>query len=578
MLLLLGQLLAAGAGLAAAQAPDSARLVRSAVRAEATFESSIRRFAPIGVTTPNRGDCDEIVGRYCVYYDPGRDSLPAEPAQVALARDSAIKALQRAAPIAPPRLIHSLVRLLIEAGRSSEAVEVARAHARANSDAEAHMLVGFALHADRRTVEAIAELDRWLALLPRRQRDRITDLTFLLENAEKRRYRSLSPKARQAYEARAWRFADPLYLTPGNEVWADHLARHAVSRMFESRGYAPGASWGGDLEQLTIRFGMPVRTTKSWRAGSMGLSDEYSDHWDPTQRTYLPPSLTQALAAPERLDTVWPLDTLTSRSGHAPPTLRVMGAFEGQVVAFQDEIRVAAAVAGVDSLVTSPSAALILLDSALAIVASGEIAPKLLDDSVVLRGTVRLPDSAHFYSLELYDPNSRFGARKRFAMRRPAAGRLSLSNIMLAEPFAPGQLPDNRDSPLLQPLTRPVLEAGRPLGLFAEVTSPGTGRKSVAVEIEARNVDRGSPISGAIRWIGRRLGLSSRSAPTKIGWVVELRPDGPTALALTLDLGPAEPGRYRVTIRAKDGMGGDDVAADRDFLVVTSRTASSRRP
>ena len=109
---------------------DTTKIFAEARKAEIEAEEAITKFAkfePIGPT--GLMECDERVGRWCIYYDPAGKTLPNEQPKVTKAREEAIVALQKAFALAPGRAatVFPLVRLLVRHGRATEALEVARA-------------------------------------------------------------------------------------------------------------------------------------------------------------------------------------------------------------------------------------------------------------------------------------------------------------------------------------------------------------------------------------------------------------------------------------------------------------------
>lgn len=567
-----------------AQTPDTTALFRDARRAEVEYEGSIRRRAPVLFRSSRDRLCDEVVGRFCLLFDDGKDSLPSEPAAIGVARDTAIARLQRAHQAAPDRSSFAipLARFLVQDGRADEAVAVARAYARRSSDpAAVHMLLGYALHHARYTSGASVELDAWLRMLPVPEQRRLTSLDWLLDGRDRSRYRRMEGAKRTAYEERAWRYADPLYLTPGNELWTDHLARHALARMLAERPHVVNIEpWGEDLEQLTVRFGPPTLTTRSWRSSSTGVVPDYSEHWDPAQRIYFPPMIDSALVMETRLDTVWPLERMTERTGHAPPTIRVMRVLEHQAAILEDSTP-RLVVHGRVQIESTAAAAhlaarLFVLDSMVNVVAEVAASVSVDGDSAVFRADIPLPIGASHYSAEIYDEESRFAARARYRLERPLpAGPLSVSSLVFAEPFEPAQLPEHHASSHLRPLNRAVIAAGSNVGVYAEATVSALERKNLFVEIEQRRVDRPSAIGRAIGWIGKRLGLGSPSTPARLGWSIEARPNVATALPVTLNLGSLEPGRYAISVRVRDPESGSSVVAKREIMVINVETASN---
>ncbi|HEX6558404.1 MAG TPA: hypothetical protein VF021_03060, partial [Longimicrobiales bacterium] len=546
--------------MAAAQAPrpDTAALLRQARRAEAGYEFSIRRNAPNRQSASDGRECDEQVGRYCVIYDTGQDTLPTEPARVASARDSAISTLSRAYRLMPAnsRVAGSLSRLLVSAGRPAEAVEVARSYARASDRPDRHMLLGFALHAAGQTDAALEEFNAWLGALPLRERTHIEDIRWLLSPAESRLVDRLSEDAHRAYVARAWRFADPLYLTTGNELLADHYARHALARMLRNRPVVMGSeSWGADVEQLTIRFGAPVLVTRHYESGSLNSTPSYSEHWDPAGRAYFPPDRA-AFDAVARIDTIWPVDSLTARSGHAPPPIRLMRVLEHQAVRLPGNQLIVAGSVQLDSAARGrarPVGRVFVLDSLFEVLASAAARVTVLPDSVLVRSEIALPAGARFYSAELLDSTTWLAARARFLLP-PAEVMppLSLSGLLLCEQFGAGGLPLNRYDQRLRPLSRPVLAAGQQFGVYGEIISSAPTRRTIRVELETRSFDRGWAVARLGAWIGSRLGFSKSAKSAKLSWTVEVEPSVATPLALTIDAGRLAAGRYQVVVSARD--------------------------
>jgi tetratricopeptide (TPR) repeat protein len=580
--LLLGQFVLGATTTVTAQTFDTARLFREARRSAQTYEFAVRRHAPLLFAGSGPTQCDEYVGRFCITFDGGRDSLPTEPTRVRIARDTAIARLARAARHAPAQndIVFSLLRYLVQARKYEKAVEVARNYASAAGSAgDGHMALGFALHHAGRTEEAAAELEAWLAALPEADQAKMRDLGWMLSPRELQRYRAMSEAERASHEARVWKYADPLFSTPGNELWTDHLARYTGGRMIREGAAKPMSSWGADVEQLIVRFGETVLMTRSWRTGGMGMGDDYTEHWDPSQRTYLPPELDSALVMRAPLDTIWPLEGVPTRSGHAPPTIRKMSVLEHQAAVFGDQVRlVGVAVAGDTSVKKPLAAAVFFLDSALNVIHRAEATGCLScvpADSAMLIADVPLPQAALYYSAELYDSDSRHAARARYRLKRPTG---PLSGILLAGAFEPDRLPATRDSELLKPLSRPVIRSGERFGIYAEIDNRSGARRTARVEIEMARLQRGSAIGRAVGWVSNVLGVTSPRTPARLGWDVELEPEAVTAVPVTLDPGHLEAGTYRITMTLKGEEGSGDTFSTRDFAVVSSRLSSSPPP
>ncbi len=560
-----------------AQAPDTTQLFRAARQAEAEYLKGIRKNAPFraGLAPGPLAECDERVGRYCVIYDTGQHELPDEPRPVRSARAAAIAALEAAFQAAPGRTATAfpLVHLLVRAGRPEAADTVARAYARARPGGDAHMLLGFALHAERRTEEALGEFSEWQKTLLESERQDIADVAWLLSDRERTRYRQMPMAARPGYTDRLWRFADALYLTPGNETWADHLARHALGRMLVMETeIAEADPFDVDARQLTIRFGEPVLTTRSFQGGAVGVAQNFSEHWDPSERTYVPFAIDSILNMSARVDTIWPIERVSAHSGHAPPTIRLMRPLELQAAAFPDSVARLLVAGGVPVDKTAAgkalSGAVFLLDGSLRVISRHTASVQAARDSAAITADVPLPASALYYSVELYDTTTRFAGRARYRIDLPThAASLSLSGVLLAQPFEAGALPARRTDAALHTLTRPVISSGSRFGVYGEITSRVAARSNVSVELELRSVDKPSGVTRLAGWIGARLGLARPESPTRLGWTVELEPGQVSPIALTIDPGKLAPGYYVVSLTVTDPADTSKLVATRDLLV-----------
>jgi len=113
-------------------APVDTTALRNQAQAEARrYEAALRRDAPFGAGG-SPGYCDEQVGRFCLWYDHGRQrNLPPEPKPIRAARARAIEAHAAALAALPTDslLAASLVRYLIEHDSTSGAVSAAQATA-----------------------------------------------------------------------------------------------------------------------------------------------------------------------------------------------------------------------------------------------------------------------------------------------------------------------------------------------------------------------------------------------------------------------------------------------------------------
>src|SRR5688572_4809030 len=138
-------LLAAFASQAQAQTADTT-IFAAARKAEMEAEEAIRKYAEFKPGPPyNMQECDEQIGKWCIYYEPAGKDLPKEPGKVTKARADAIVALKKAFAVAPGRAatVFPLVRLLVKDDKANEAVDAARAFLAAGDSPDAHMVLGY---------------------------------------------------------------------------------------------------------------------------------------------------------------------------------------------------------------------------------------------------------------------------------------------------------------------------------------------------------------------------------------------------------------------------------------------------
>ena len=546
--------LLAAKGSAAEQFQDTTKLYRAARSAEAEYERAARRLAPLDPRpTRTSTGCDEVVGRFCVYYDSHRDTLPTEPRQIAEYRNRAIGALRAAYAVNPSRTatLFPLIRLLLEGKRPQEALAAAEVYRRSSGDvATANMLLGLTRHASADIPGAETAFADWLEASDSATARRITDLSQLLSGRERRRYRQMSSAARDAYHQRFWRYADALYLTPGNETRTEHFSRHAETRLLKTVPFVTeGMGWGDDVGELTIRYGTIKGRTRMWPTGLL-------EHWDPEQTIYAAPSLDSALNIRARPGAGWPLDTVRTISGHAPSTLRRMLAIEHQASLFHegaDQLLRVDAVLPLDMRAReAPNgrAVLFVLDSLLQIIATAPGFVSVTRDSMFVWSEARIPSAARFYSLEILEQNSGLAGRARFPIVFSPRGSLQLSDVLIAEEFPAAALPRNRADPALKPRAVLLIPRGLPIGIYAEAAVEGARPRTLRVRLRITNERR-------------------RDVSPAMSWVNEISSVGLTPIAATVGFEKLKPGRYWIELSVTDQEGRTGVAMRE--LVVPSK-------
>ncbi|MEX0890668.1 MAG: hypothetical protein WEB88_00765 [Gemmatimonadota bacterium] len=568
---------------------DSAAGVRARARsAEATYERLARRLVATTLHRPVGGPCDEIVGRFCLTYGRTGYVEPApEAGPVIDARREAIEALRLALGYDPSHTgtAAPLVRYLVEDGRAAEAGSVARLYASLGRDSvQADLLLGFAHHAAGADAAAEPLLRRGLAALPAHERERIEALGWLLPYAERERYRRLSAEDRIRYARRFWAWADPLWLTSANERWAEHVARHVWARLLAAAPVVAGMNrWGEDLDELTVRYGIPSGRTRTW--GAMPGEGSLVEHFDDAQLAFDPPALLgQGLPHAPPPGTPWALAEERATTGYAPVGLETLEPLEHQLSRFPAdsvwEVRVDGAVALVGGGVRVRTGlfvrdTLLMRDAARA---HGAI-PAAGHDSV--RWTLRaaVPPGAWVYGAEAVAegvprrpatpggrearPGSTAGPgnadglaawRARYRVDLPALTAAPLlSDVVVARPFGAGPFPTGREDAALRPRSSLVVPARTTVGLYAEVHGLEGERYRVSLVVESGREP--SLLGRAAGWLGRTLGLRGPDDEPRLEWEARAPVEGLAVLAVDLDLGLVEPGLRRIRLEVEDARG-----------------------
>lgn len=568
-------------------------LDRAAHRAQFHYESLLRRRAPYRIGGSFGGECDEIIGRFCFRFDSGDapPSPPPEPAHPDIedARLAAIRAHRRwfSAEPGSSEAAGALIRYLIEGERWSEAVAAARTHAwAAGRTPSSLMLLGLALHyaGDFEAAEAVFDTAR--AGVDAEERQRWDDVRVLLDPRERGRYGDLDEAGRAAYHRRFWTFSDPSLLVPGNERRSGHFARWAWVQILSEAPRVNGmVSWGGDHEEIVLRYGLPVRRERIRNPTVMWETRlRMVETFDPNSVAMVPATLATRGIPEMPPPGVRPeMERDTARSSYASVRHPRLRGVSGQVSRFPVGpgvvLRVDVALPA-DTLEPRapirPRGLLAVFDTlgnelnrATAEVHVGA------DSTTVVRARVAAPPGPAIYHVEVVDDSSGRAGLARYRVDLPAAVGLALSDLVVAEPFG-DSLPRSPTDARLVPLTSLVLPAGRPLGLFAEVSGLAYDASPAryAVEWWVEDADPGSLLGRAFRWLGEQLGIVDERAPLRVRWD-EVGGAGSAAVAFTLDMADADPGLYRLGLTVLDQVTGVERSSTR--LIRIDPSAAPRR-
>ena len=460
------------------------------------------------------------------------------------------------------------MRYLVESGRTGDAVRAAAACRAAGWWCWA--LGGLALHAAGEYAAADSAFDAALALMPAEERCQWSDLSSLLEGDLRKRYRALPCEERERLGARLWWLARPLLSQAGNDRRSEHFARLTVVRLMREARTAYGLSWGGDLAEITLRYGWPRWWTQA-PPRAMGLlvdpiiaghETTPGFHFFPAARAVLDPAAArQADFAPQ---------APRPREVYAPRYAIAFTAPAHQSTVFRrgdTALVVAAYDLAADTLFAGAS-----LDAALVLARDERSPPVVTRRHHAPRRGVLLaaaPWGPLVLSLELTTANSRHVARARYGWRpAPAEARVTLSDLLLFDPApaapAPAPPPDSQPVTLESAAPRAhgsgIVPSDRPLGLYWELYGLAPGGEVVTTSVSV------IPLKRSFLGFGRGKGV-------RLEWQdVPERVDGIGVRALTVDLSGLSPGRYRVVLSVKP-QDEPAVAASREIVVSDPRAA-----
>lgn len=553
--------------------PDSAELQRIARRAQRSFEVLHRGRLPKVPDTWRGGDCDEILGRICLRYGGGSLWVPKpeEPALIR-ARQELLATLEEVGRAIPGDrwVLGQRVRYLGDMGRWEEALALARACPQPDTF-WCQGLMGYVLHRAGDSEASLQVFEGALRALGPEEAARWRDPSLLLGEEELRWLKNPWPLSREEAVRRFWLLADPLFLTPGNEALAEHLARRFASNLYRDSALTMELSWDRWTEELLLRYGFPA----GWEQTEPGMGEfrgRVVERHHPESRGLLPPR--EALEDPSGLpEGVWTPQDRRPRSTYAPVLAPLVAEGEGQTAVLRrgGEVLVLAAfgapadtfllrrrpreggAAGASSAVPQPGSLRVIPwepstrpfppDTLAGLFLLPESGGERLEvtgkgASGVLQ--LRAPPGRYLLSLEQWSPQGRWGSRLRHGLRAdPLHPDLpALSDLLV---FRPGDtIPRALEEILgiLHPTLR--LSSREPVGVAWEVYGLGPRAEFATFHLSLVREE-----GGAVRTALERLGLLRKAPVLTLSWTEgELRGPGEVFRALRLELPPLSPGRY----------------------------------
>ncbi len=312
---------------------DSADVHGRARREQANFERRRHRLLPYALGAARGGDrCDEIVGRFCLWFDEGEEKPIVEPEGVAPIRDELLAYLDSVQALTPADgwVLGQRVWYRGEAGRWGEALD----NARACGPVEGWWcaaLEGLALHGMGRFEDAERAFDRALATMDPEEAARWRAPGRVLRSGARDVLDDAAEEEREGIRSRLWTLADPSYLVPGNDRKTEHYARWTVAAIRKDARNPHQIRWGSDMDQLLLRFGWEVgwERIRGLRLDESGVVG----HQHPAGREYMPgeEAMRDPAEAPrEAFQPGWERPRALYTPAYAPVILPM----DGQIAAF----------------------------------------------------------------------------------------------------------------------------------------------------------------------------------------------------------------------------------------------------
>jgi hypothetical protein len=547
--------------------PGADRVLEEAEDRQRGFERHRRRRLPYAGGSAS-ARCDEIVGRYCLWHEDGDDiELAEEPRSVGRERDRLLEHLAGALDSVPGSawLVGQRVRYLLEAGREDDALRAA-ARCRA-SDGWCRALAGRVLHEAGRFGEALEAFRAAGRAMDGGRRREWRDLSVLLEGDAADRWEESGPAERRRLARRTWRLSDPLHLVPGNDRRTEHLSRVVDVRLRRDAATPFGRTWTDGLEELTLRYGLPVEYRREPPSPSrIDPGPIVVGRHPPDALSFLPAP--EAILRPGRAgEDAWELDARRPHASYAPPYADTVRRLRHELAVFPrgDTAVVVAAYRSEPARGDGAAEALLRMVPVAALDSpstAGAASEDRREGALAGGLAVRVPPGPHLVSVEVLQRRAAVADRSRYGLRlsRRPEGVPGLSDLLLLEPGAPSDAPLEEVLPSVRG-PGPVRPGGA-VGVYWELYGPRLLLRDVEVSVALVEEDGGlvERIAGAVGLgDGEGVALEWRDAAARPGRV---HPRG-VRLRLPDDLSEGDY-RVRVSVRLR---GYDEMTAERRLEV-----------
>lgn len=555
----------------AAPPPDMLSLLRLR---QQEFEGYRREHLPVAdLGRGPSGKCDETIGRFCYWYDESSADVPAEPADITRERTRFIAALDSGFRAFPGDRWTSgtLVRYLVEAGRTAEAVEVAT-----KCDVRGWWcpaVRGFALHAHQRYAASDSAWTQALRAMDPREACEFRDLKLILDDGLLRSYRNASCEERERQERRIWWLARPTLSTSGNDARTEYLSRRLYQKFLEDAPSIHSMGFDSDEREMMLRYGWSRAWSRS-KGFMPGTRTPVITGYEPTPAPPMLP-MAETITNPALSDSIgWRGKGLPGvRARYSPDHARLLRNLKHQSAIFRrgDSALVVMAYDVTDDKTLAPLAGTDKLSAALALTRGEEG-----DASVVrrpnspARGTLTAmsPWAPMLMSAEVVGAGTSTLSRARYGMRASEfpTSRVAISDLLLFDPYE--GMPRRLEDVLPHVSASQVVAEGAKVGIYWETYNTDPTGEGIQVGITVTPEEKDGS------WLRRgltALKLARESQPVSVGITDQsARGRGFTPRAVVVDLATLKPGRYLMQLEVT-ATGTAPVRAERVITIRAPR-------
>jgi hypothetical protein len=521
---------------------DSNKVSRRAHDLQLRFERRRRQMLP----RFSAGTADHclIVGRFCEWHPQTPDeSVPAEGEAIRAARADLLRGLEKANASLPGDdwIIGQRIRYMLES-RDTAAIGVTRSCRASKWWCDA--LLGLALHVRGDFAGADSAYSAALAQMPELLRCHWLNLAPLLDDEARGPYKKLTCAGRELADARIWLVADPLYMTPGNERRTEHFSRVVHTTLQANSENTYGLGWGGDLAELTLRFGWAEKWTREpsplmYSDGKVSITGHEREPGFHFFTMEIPPDDPAAID-----DSLFDLKQFPPREQYAPVYARAFESLDAQVARFRrgDSTRVVAAYdVDADTIFGRHkfAAALVAVGDGDAIASKSEVLEAPTRNVL----SVSTPWKSQVIGVELLAQDSSAAARWRagFTQIPMDSARISLSDLLFID--GGPSLPADLDEAIPRAHGGTKFPRDQQVGLFWEIYGRVPVDSAVPVSLTIIPVDE-----GLLRRTFRALRIVPKVSPLNIRW----RENGAAGMlsprSVLLDLSHVPAGKYAVKL------------------------------